>query len=101
MHPTMVQTCHPLAHLHVQAQMIADSKRRSLYELCRELGNGKENCKAVLEWVEGATSSRFSAANALKVLKGIGHWTPTQESIIDSKIIEMDRWACQSNRIRE
>jgi hypothetical protein len=80
--------------------MIADSKRRSLYELCRELGNGKENCKAVLEWVEGATSSRFAATNALKVLKGIGHWTSTQESIIDSKIIEMDRWACQSNRIR-
>jgi len=80
--------------------MIQDSKRRSLYELCRELGHGKENCKAVLEWVEGATTSRFSAANALKVLKGIGHWTPIQESIIEAKIIEMDRWACQSNRLR-
>ena len=61
--------------MHVQAQMILDNKRRSLYELCRELGHGKENCKAVLEWVEGATSTRFSAANALKVLKGMGHWT--------------------------
>jgi 3-methyladenine DNA glycosylase/8-oxoguanine DNA glycosylase len=80
--------------------MLADSKRRSLYELCRELANGKENCKAVLEWVEGATGARLKAANALKVLKGIGQWTYTQESIIESKIIEMERWACQSNRIR-
>lgn len=86
--------------LHVQAQMVAESKRRALYDLCRELGNGKENCKAVLEWVEGATASRIAAANALKALKGIGNWTYTQESIIDSKIMEMERWAYQSNRTR-
>ena len=54
----------------------------------------------MLEWVEGATGSRLAASKALKKLKGLGQWTQTQESIIDAKIVEMERWGlCVTSRV--
>ena len=97
-HCTFGQYGKPLGH-HQATHWLLDEKKQTLHDLSTALGNGKENCKAVLEWVEGATGSRLAASKALKKLKGLGRWTQTRESIIDAKNLEMERWClCNTRR---
>jgi hypothetical protein len=97
-HCTFAQYGKPLGHRQANHWLL-EEKKQTLHDLSTALGNGKENCNAVLEWVEGATGSRLAASKALKKLKGLGQWTQTQESIIDAKILEMERWGlCITSR---
>lgn len=90
-HCTFDQYGKPLGFQQAMHRLM-EEKKQTLHDLSNVLGNGKENCKAVLEWVEGATSSRLAAFNALKKLKELGQWNQSQECIIDAKILEMERW---------